>query len=193
MSKHLIYIQSTFSKDLFKNINNPSFDLSTNEKNWITHFIHSSPECFLKIEQNIKNIISEKYINLHEIPIIIKLLVDIYQFELTKQNLLAAQSQISQQRDRYRDDDSVQTAVTHKSETQKGLPKVNYDGELKAAEKKAIRTKVDNQWRKYQKQDYVISPAYENIMNFSQNQSLSDTYRQRMDMINNAYFSQKYK
>jgi hypothetical protein len=76
---------------------------------------------------------------------------------------------------------------------QKGQQKINYDRELSAPEKKAIRTTVDNQWRKYQKQDYIVSAPYENIMNFSQNPSLSDTYRQRMDMINNAYFSLKYR
>ncbi len=114
-------------------------------------------------------------------------------FERTKENLLEAQRQLNQRRDRDRDDDSIQTAVTHKSETQKGQSKINYDQELTSEEKKKIRTTVDNQFRKFQRQDYVVSPAYENIMNFSQNPSLSDTYRQRMDMINNAYFSLKYR
>ena len=72
-------------------------------------------------------------------------------------------------------------------------PKNNYDRQLTAAEKKQIRTKVDNQFRKFQRPDYVVSPAYENIMNYSQNPTLSETYRNRMDMINNAFYSMKYQ
>ena len=122
-------------------------------------------------------------------------------FNNTKEMLLAAQMQYNQRKLKNRgDDDDIQTAVTHQSDEkketqtkQKGQPQINYDRVLTVPEKKQIRTTVDNQFKKFQRQDYVVSPAYENIINYSQNPSLSELYRNRMDMINNAFFSLKYR
>jgi len=120
-------------------------------------------------------------------------------FQRSYDDAVDAQSQYNYRNQQYNDEDNIQSAHQQdgrKEATQtkpKGQPKIDYDRVLTSEEKKKIRTTVDNQFRKFQRQDYVVSPAYENIMNFSQNPSLSDTYRQRMDMINNAYFSLKYR
>ena len=99
-----------------------------------------------------------------------------------------------------RDDDDAQTAVTHKSDGSKKskesskskqqptTPISKYDAPLSVAKKREIRTKVDNQYRNLEKGNYNISDAYRNIMNYSQNPSLSELYRAKMRNINDKYY-----
>ena len=76
---------------------------------------------------------------------------------------------------------------------QKGQPKINYNRVLTSVEKNKINSTVSNQFKKYQNEDYKLLPSYANIMNYSQNKSLTPLVRGRMDMINNAFYSIKYQ
>ena len=110
-----------------------------------------------------------------------------------------AQSRYNLQNQQYDDEDNIQSArqqddMKEATQTkQKGQPKINYNRVLTPVEKNKINSTVSNQFKKYQKEDYKLLPSYENIMNYSQNKSLTPLVSERMDMINNAYFSQKYR
>jgi hypothetical protein len=99
-------------------------------------------------------------------------------FQRSYDDAVDAQSQYNHRNQQYDEDDiqSVHQEDDRKEATQtkqKGQSKINYDQELSAADKKKIRTAVYNQWRKYQKQNYNLSVPYRDIMNYSQNDSLS--------------------
>jgi hypothetical protein len=100
-------------------------------------------------------------------------------FQSSYDDAVDAQSQYNHRNQQYYDEDP-QTK-------QKGQPSY-YDRELTPTEKKPIRTAVSNQWRKYQKQNYNLSEPYRDIMNYSQNDSLSEMNRKQMKLINDAYY-----
>lgn len=76
---------NNFNERLLQRI--PSYKLDESEKNWIIKFIQSSPqECFSIIDEELKCIISDGIIDLHDIPAIIKLFADVYYLETVKQD-----------------------------------------------------------------------------------------------------------
>jgi len=67
------------TKILLENVNIPSYNLTKVEIDWIETFIKSSPDTFSGIISNINVIISDGKINMQDVPVIVKLLSDIYQ------------------------------------------------------------------------------------------------------------------
>jgi len=84
---------NNFSERLLQSVN--SYQLDENEKNWITKFIQGSPECFNDIDDDIKIIISDDIIDLHDIPLIIKLFADVYHLEMIKQDVVNSKNIIT--------------------------------------------------------------------------------------------------
>ena len=84
---------NNFNERLLQSI--PSYKLDENEKNWIIKFIQSSQECFNNIEEELKCIISDGIIDLHDIPAIIKLFADVYYLETVKQDIVNTNNTIN--------------------------------------------------------------------------------------------------
>ena len=53
-------------------------DFSTNQMNWIHTFIDSSPQSMQLLGDCIKNIIKDGMIYLHDIPIILRMITEVY-------------------------------------------------------------------------------------------------------------------
>jgi hypothetical protein len=88
-------IKSNLSEMLLHNISNPSYSLTISEKNWIINFIHSSSNSFDKMGLEISDIIKDNKINLSDIPFIIKLIVDIYQVNSLKLEMIHPENLIT--------------------------------------------------------------------------------------------------
>jgi hypothetical protein len=69
---------------LLVNVNTPSYNLTTEQINWINQFISASPESFIKITNDIKQITSTGKIGLENIPQIVHLCADIYNNDSVK-------------------------------------------------------------------------------------------------------------
>jgi hypothetical protein len=82
-----ICVVLNLSELLLSNVNTPSYNLNQEQINWINEFIKASPESFEKISDGFKNITSDGKIYLHDIPLIIKLLANIYNSESIKKGL----------------------------------------------------------------------------------------------------------
>jgi hypothetical protein len=82
-----ISVALDLTKLLLSNVNTPSYNLTQEQINWINEFIKASPESFQKISDGFKNITSDGKIDLHDIPVIIKLLADIYNSESIKKGV----------------------------------------------------------------------------------------------------------
>ena len=63
---------------ILDNIPNPSYELSLSQINWINAFVKASPESFVTIKNDIKKITSDGQIDLYDIPLLIKLITDVY-------------------------------------------------------------------------------------------------------------------
>ena len=81
-----IFFLDNFSERLLQSL--PSYKLEHDEKVWITKFIQGSAECFNIIDEELKYIISDGIIHLHNIPAIIKLFADIYYLETIKKDIV---------------------------------------------------------------------------------------------------------
>lgn len=66
------------SKLLLDNLNSPSYNLSSEQIVWINNFMVASPESFTTITNDIKAITSDGKIDSHDIPLLIKLISDVY-------------------------------------------------------------------------------------------------------------------
>jgi len=73
---------------LLDNLNSPNYHLSLDQQNCIKKFIQNSPEIFEKITKDINDISNDGKIDLHDVPSIIQLLVDTYQFYNVNNTLL---------------------------------------------------------------------------------------------------------
>jgi hypothetical protein len=82
-----ISVTLDLAKLLLSNVNTPSYNLTQEQINWTNEFIKASPESFEKISDGFKNITSDGKIDLHDIPVIIKLLADIYNSESIKKGI----------------------------------------------------------------------------------------------------------
>ena len=82
-----ISVALDLTKLLLSNVNTPSYNLNQEQINWINEFIVASPESFQKISDGFKNITNDGKIDLHDIPVIIKLLADIYNSESIKKGI----------------------------------------------------------------------------------------------------------
>jgi hypothetical protein len=82
-----ISIALDLTKLLLSNVNTPSYNLTQEQINWINEFIVASPESFEKISDGFKNITIDGKIDLHDIPVIIKLLANIYNSESVKKGI----------------------------------------------------------------------------------------------------------
>jgi hypothetical protein len=69
---------------IITNITNSDYNLSKEQIKWIQKFIALSPNSLEVILTDIENIIDDNKIDLHDIPIIIKLITDIYHFDALK-------------------------------------------------------------------------------------------------------------
>jgi hypothetical protein len=78
--------KNNFSERLLENVH--SYKLKEDEKKWITEFINGSPECFIDIDDDIKTIILDGIIDLHDIPFLIKLFAVTYNSEMVKQDIV---------------------------------------------------------------------------------------------------------
>lgn len=74
-------------KMLLINLNNTEYDLSLEQIDWITKFVALSPKSLENILIDIKVIIEDKKIDLHDIPMIIKLITDVYHNDAIKINM----------------------------------------------------------------------------------------------------------
>ena len=77
----------TLSEMLLANVNVPGYHLTEEQIEWINIFIQSSPESLSNIVDDIKKIISDGEINLHDIPVIVKLLADVYHSNIISHGL----------------------------------------------------------------------------------------------------------
>jgi hypothetical protein len=82
-----ISVALDLTKLLLSNVNSPSYNLTQEQINWTNEFIKASPESFEKISDGFKNITTDGKIDLHDIPVIIKLLADIYNSESIKKGI----------------------------------------------------------------------------------------------------------
>lgn len=82
-----ISVALDLTKLLLSNVNTPSYNLTQEQINWTNEFIKASPESFEKISDGFKNITTDGKIDLHDIPVIIKLLADIYNSESIKNGI----------------------------------------------------------------------------------------------------------
>lgn len=78
--------ENSFRERLLQSVQ--SYKLEEDEKKWITEFIQGSSECFSVIDNDIKTIILDGIIDLHDIPLIIKLFADTYYLEMVKQDIV---------------------------------------------------------------------------------------------------------
>lgn len=69
---------TNLGKLLYDNLKNPSYNLSTEQINWINNFMTASPDSFTIIMNDIKTITSDGKIDSHDIPLLIKLISDVY-------------------------------------------------------------------------------------------------------------------
>ena len=69
------------------NLNKTEYDLSSEQIEWIKKFMALSPKSLENILIDIKEIIEDKKIDLHDIPMIIKLITDVYHNDAIKINL----------------------------------------------------------------------------------------------------------
>lgn len=82
-----ISVALDLTKLLLSNVDTPSHNLTQEQINWTNEFIKASPESFEKISDGFKNITTDGKIDLHDIPVIIKLLADIYSSESIKKGI----------------------------------------------------------------------------------------------------------
>jgi hypothetical protein len=74
-------------KMMLLNLNSSEYDLSSEQIAWIKKFIALSPKSLENILIDIKVIIEDKKIDLHDIPMIIKLITDVYYNDAIKINI----------------------------------------------------------------------------------------------------------
>jgi hypothetical protein len=74
-------------KMMLLNLNSSEYDLSSEQIDWIKKFIALSPKSLENILIDIKVIIEDKKIDLHDIPMIIKLITDVYYNDAIKINI----------------------------------------------------------------------------------------------------------
>jgi hypothetical protein len=74
-------------KMMVLNLNSTEYDLSLEQIDWIKKFIALSPISLENILIDIKKIIEDKKIDLHDIPMIIKLITDVYHNDAIKINM----------------------------------------------------------------------------------------------------------
>jgi len=80
---------------LLNNIHCLSYQLTSEQINWINEFIKYSPSSFYKIKSDISSITSSGVIGLNNIPQIVKLIADIYYSEANNNNLVNSEHIIS--------------------------------------------------------------------------------------------------
>jgi hypothetical protein len=85
--------QNDFGERLLQCIH--SYNLNEDEKKWITEFIQVSPECFSDLDDDIKTIILDGIIDLHDIPFLIKLFAVTYNSEMVKQDIVNSKYMIT--------------------------------------------------------------------------------------------------
>ena len=74
-------------KMMLLNLNSSEYNLSSEKIAWIKKFIALSPKSLENILIDIKVIIEDKKIDLHDIPMIIKLITDVYYNDAIKINI----------------------------------------------------------------------------------------------------------
>jgi hypothetical protein len=74
-------------KYIITNLHNSDYNLSPEQIEWIKNFLSLSPETLEVILTDINNIMKDNVIDLHDIPMIIKLITDVYHTEAKKMNI----------------------------------------------------------------------------------------------------------
>jgi hypothetical protein len=82
-------------QNIIINLNNVEYNLSSEQIKWITKFISVSPKSLECILMDIQIIIKDKKIDLHDIPMIIKLITDISHTDAVKNKMSTPKNIIS--------------------------------------------------------------------------------------------------
>jgi hypothetical protein len=80
---------------IITNITNPDYNLSQEQIIWIQKFIALSPSSLEIVLGDIENIIKDGKIDLHDIPMIIKMITDMYHYHALKVGILEPKIVIS--------------------------------------------------------------------------------------------------
>lgn len=73
-----IAVMTNLAQVLLESIPLPAYQLTVEQKSWIQEFIRASPNSFEKIVADINAITADGKIDVHDIPVIVKLFADIY-------------------------------------------------------------------------------------------------------------------
>jgi len=73
-----IVVMTNLAQILLESIPLPSYQLTIEQKSWIQEFIRASPNSFEKIVADINAITADGKIDVHDIPVIVKLFADVY-------------------------------------------------------------------------------------------------------------------
>ena len=73
-----IVVMTNLAQVLLESIPLPAYQLTIEQKSWIQEFIRASPNSFEKIVADINAITADGKIDVHDIPVIVKLFADIY-------------------------------------------------------------------------------------------------------------------
>jgi hypothetical protein len=80
---------------LLANVNTPSYNLLPEQIEWINKFIEASPEVFDIILKDILAITADGKIDSHDIPVVIKLITDVYNSRAITRNMANSQNIIA--------------------------------------------------------------------------------------------------
>lgn len=73
-----IVVMTNLAQVLLERIPLPAYNLTVEQKTWIQEFIRASPNSFDSIVADIQTITADGNIDVHDIPVIVKLFADIY-------------------------------------------------------------------------------------------------------------------
>jgi hypothetical protein len=73
-----IVVMTNLAQVLLESIPLPAYNLTIEQKSWIQEFIRASPTSFEKIVADINAITADGKIDVHDIPVIVKLFADVY-------------------------------------------------------------------------------------------------------------------
>jgi hypothetical protein len=75
---------------ILDNIDYSEYKLTDHEKKWIYKFINESRETFIELDLDLQTITEDRYIEIDDIPTIIKIISDVYYLGACKNNIFNA-------------------------------------------------------------------------------------------------------
>jgi len=88
-------VVASLSTLLLANVNTPSYNLLPEQIEWVNKFIKASPEVFDIILKDILAITADGKIDSHDIPLVIKIITDIYNSRAIASNMANSQNIIA--------------------------------------------------------------------------------------------------